>query len=217
MNASADDARRVAVYRPDGNRTPRPLLDEVDVETRMQRVADGLGPEVFDRVRLRLGLSVSRLGELIGLPVIGPDTLVYVGRVIDLSSGTTAAPIDSDSDAERPVGESSDLPGSGLSVPALADGQGVVLTHVPSPGSAVAHGFDASGRLHGAPADRLAVLERIADYALAVLENEAAVARWFDSTVHALGGRRPLDCLDSDAGRELVLDTLGAIEYGHVM
>ena len=218
MNASTDDVRRFAVYRPDGNRTSsRPLLDEIDVETRMQRVADGLGPDVSDRIRRRLGLSVSRLGELVGLPVIGPDTLVYVGRVIDLSSGTTAVPADSNSDAGRHARASSDLPGSRLSVPVLADGQELVLTHVSSPDSAVTHGMDASGRLYGAPADRLAVLERIADYALAVLGSEAAVTRWFGYTVPALGGRRPLDCLDSEAGRELVLDTLGAIEYGHVM
>ena len=154
MNITVDGERRFDAYRPDGNRAPRPLLDEIDVETRMQRVEHGLGAEVFERVCGRLGLPAQRFGELIGLPAIDSDALAAVG---------------------------------------------------------------ASGLLHGAPADRLEALERVADYAFAVVDEKAVATGWFGSTVHALGGRRPADCLDSEAGRELVLDTLGAIEYGHVM
>ena len=105
-----------------------------------------------------------------------------------------------------------------LPLPAVPDGHGLVLVHASADGSSVVHGIDASGRVHGAPADRLDALKRITDYALAVFRDDGdAARRWFDATIRALGSRRPVDCLDSAAGRELVLDTLGAIEHGHVM
>ena len=220
MNASADDAARFATYRPDGNRARRPLVDEVDVEERMRRVADGLGFGTFDRVRARLGVSVERFGELIGLPVVHPDGPVAVGREIDLVSdelvnARPSGPGDDDGEAG--------LPGAGahsldpVPLPVVPDGHGLMFAHASADRSSVTHGIDASGRVHGAPADRLDVLERITEHALAVFGDEDTARRWLASTIRALGDRRPVDCLDSTAGRELVLDTLGAIEYGHVM
>jgi putative toxin-antitoxin system antitoxin component (TIGR02293 family) len=37
---------------------------------------------------------------------------------------------------------------------------------------------------------------------------------WLTSDVHALGGRRPLDLLDTQDGYELVIDELGRIVFG---
>ena len=221
MNASADDAVRFAVYRPEGNRTRRPLVDEIDPEERMRRAADGLGPEALERVRARLGVSAERLGELIGLPIVRSDGPGVAGREIDLASGELVDARPSGSGAD---GGEAGLPGPAVSpldpvpLPAVPDGHGLMLVHASADGSSVTHGVDASGRVHGAPADRLDALERITDYALAVFRGDGdAARRWFDSTIRALGDRRPVDCLDSAAGRELVLDTLGAIEHGHVM
>ena len=213
MNASADDAARFAVYRPDGNRTRRPLVEEIDVEARMRRVADGLDPGTFERVRTRLGVPVERLGELIGLPVVRPDGPRVIGREIDLAPGELVDATPSSAD-----GDETCTPGTAVPLPAVPDDRGLMLVHASADGSSVMHGVDASGRVHGAPADRLDALERITDYALAVFRDDGdAARRWFDATIRALGRRRPVDCLDSAAGRELVLDTLGAIEYGHVM
>ena len=220
MNASADDAARFAVYRPDGNRMRRTLVDGIDVGERMRRVADGLDPGTLGRVRARLGISIERLGELIGLSVVRPDGTVAVGREVDLVFGELVN--------ARPSGPGDDdgepgLPGAGahsldpVPLPAVPDGHGLMLVHASADRSSVTHGIDASGRVHGAPADRLDVLERITEHALAVFGGEDTARRWFASTIRALGDRRPVDCLDSAAGRELVLDTLGAIEHGHVM
>ncbi len=74
-----------------------------------------------------------------------------------------------------------------------------------------------TGLVRGVAADRLEAIERIAEHALAVFDDESVARRWFGSQIRSLGDRRPVECLDTDAGRELVLDTLGAIEYGHVM
>lgn len=221
MNASADDAARFAVYRPDGNRTRRALVDEIDIEERMRHVADGLGPGTLERVRARLGIPIERLGELIGLPVVRPDGPVAVGRELDLVSGEfveagSSGPGDDDGEAGVPSAGAHPL--DSVRLPAVPEGHGLMLVHASSDLSCVMQGVDASGRVHGAPADRLDVLERITDYALAVFrDDEDAGRRWFHSAIRALGHRRPVDCLDSEAGRELVLDTLGAIEYGHVM
>lgn len=47
-----------------------------------------------------------------------------------------------------------------------------------------------------------------------VLEDEDAARRWINRENRSLGGESPLSLLDTEAGYELVLDTLARIEYG---
>ena len=50
----------------------------------------------------------------------------------------------------------------------------------------------------------------------AVFEDENAAREWINRDNRSLGGESPLSLLDTEAGYELVLDTLGRIEYGVV-
>jgi putative toxin-antitoxin system antitoxin component (TIGR02293 family) len=64
--------------------------------------------------------------------------------------------------------------------------------------------------------DRLYRTEKVFARTLAVLEDEAAAKAWLVQDNRSLGGEAPLALLDTEAGYELVLDTLGRIEYGIV-
>lgn len=62
--------------------------------------------------------------------------------------------------------------------------------------------------------DRLYRADKVWHRALSVLEDTAAVQNWIVRQNRALGGEMPFALLDTEAGYELVLDTLGRIEYG---
>lgn len=62
--------------------------------------------------------------------------------------------------------------------------------------------------------DRLYRVERVFGRAVQVLENEDAARKWINRENRSLGGESPLSLLDTEAGYELVLDTLARIEYG---
>ena len=64
--------------------------------------------------------------------------------------------------------------------------------------------------------DRMYRADRVWNRALAVLEDENAARNWINRDNRSLGGESPLSLLDTEAGYELVLDTLGRIEYGVV-
>ncbi len=64
--------------------------------------------------------------------------------------------------------------------------------------------------------DRLYRTEKVLARTLAVLEDEASAQAWLVQANRSLGGEAPLALLDTEAGYELVLDTLGRIEYGVV-
>lgn len=64
--------------------------------------------------------------------------------------------------------------------------------------------------------DRIYRAEKVWARALAVLEDEQSAKRWLTQEIRSLGGEAPLSLLDTEAGYELVLDTLGRIEYGIV-
>jgi putative toxin-antitoxin system antitoxin component (TIGR02293 family) len=64
--------------------------------------------------------------------------------------------------------------------------------------------------------DRLYRTEKVLARTLAVLEDEASARAWLVQDNRSLGGEAPLSLLDTEAGYELVLDTLGRIEYGVV-
>lgn len=62
--------------------------------------------------------------------------------------------------------------------------------------------------------DRMYRVHRLLERAQAVLEDEAAAIAWINRENRALGGEAPLSLLDTEAGYELVQDTLSRIEYG---
>lgn len=64
--------------------------------------------------------------------------------------------------------------------------------------------------------DRVYRADKVWTRALEVLEDEPAARLWINRDNRSLGGEAPLSLLDTEAGYELVLDTLGRIEYGVV-
>jgi len=62
--------------------------------------------------------------------------------------------------------------------------------------------------------DRIYRANRILARAAEVLEDNEAAKAGINSEDRSLGGDSPLALLDTEAGYELVLDTLGRIEYG---
>lgn len=58
--------------------------------------------------------------------------------------------------------------------------------------------------------------EKLLNRAVEVLEDEEAAFTWLTTGNRSLGGVLPLSLLDVELGYELVLDTLGRIEYGVV-
>jgi putative toxin-antitoxin system antitoxin component (TIGR02293 family) len=64
--------------------------------------------------------------------------------------------------------------------------------------------------------DRLYRTEKVLTRALAVLEDDESAKAWVVRGNRSLGGEAPLSLLDTEVGYELVLDTLGRIEYGIV-
>lgn len=70
--------------------------------------------------------------------------------------------------------------------------------------------------LSSAEQDRIYRAEKVWARALRVLEEEQSARRWITQENRSLGGEAPLSLLDTEAGYELVLDTLGRIEYGIV-
>lgn len=71
-----------------------------------------------------------------------------------------------------------------------------------------------NGDLNPAERDRVYRVERVLSRARAVLEDASAAQTWISRSNRSLGGVSPLSLLDTEAGYELVLDTLGRIEYG---
>ena len=47
-----------------------------------------------------------------------------------------------------------------------------------------------------------------------VLESEDEARRWLSDNIPALGGKRPLDLLDTDVGAQQVTNLLGGIKWG---
>lgn len=71
-----------------------------------------------------------------------------------------------------------------------------------------------SGKLEAMESDRLFRLARVFVHAVEVLEAADRARDWLESENRALGGLRPLDLLDTDAGAREVDDVLGRIEHG---
>ncbi|MEP6956318.1 MAG: antitoxin Xre/MbcA/ParS toxin-binding domain-containing protein [Chthoniobacterales bacterium] len=54
---------------------------------------------------------------------------------------------------------------------------------------------------------------RIFAFATEVLEGEEDARQWLNDTIPALGGKRPLDLLDTDIGAQQVTNLLGCIKW----
>jgi putative toxin-antitoxin system antitoxin component (TIGR02293 family) len=62
--------------------------------------------------------------------------------------------------------------------------------------------------------DRLSRLAGVAARAAEVLGSTEKAAHWLQRPNRALGGRVPLELLDTDAGTQQVAEVLGRIEHG---
>lgn len=69
-------------------------------------------------------------------------------------------------------------------------------------------------RLRRDESDRLFRLVRIASQAAEVLGGDGKASRWLHAPNRALGGRPPLELLDTDLGSRQVEEVLGRIEHG---
>ena len=71
-----------------------------------------------------------------------------------------------------------------------------------------------AGRLEAMESDRLFRLARVFVHAVDVFEAVDRARDWLETENRALGGLRPLDLLDTDAGAREVDDVIGRIEHG---
>jgi putative toxin-antitoxin system antitoxin component (TIGR02293 family) len=69
-------------------------------------------------------------------------------------------------------------------------------------------------RLRRDESDRLFRLVRIASQAAEVLGGNGQASRWLHTPNRALGGKPPLELLDTDLGSRQVEEVLGRIEHG---
>jgi putative toxin-antitoxin system antitoxin component (TIGR02293 family) len=106
----------------------------------------------------------------------------------------------------------------GAIIPDLASRVGVtqerLLDELRLPKSTLKVRIAKNADLSAAERDRIYRVEKVLERANAVLEDAAAAQAWISSSIRSLGGVSPLSLLDTEAGYELVLDTLGRIEYG---
>jgi putative toxin-antitoxin system antitoxin component (TIGR02293 family) len=84
------------------------------------------------------------------------------------------------------------------------------------PKSTVKGRISADGKLSATEQDRMYRAEKVLSRAVQVLEDVDAAKAWLARKNRSLGGEVPLALLDTEVGYELVLDTLGRIEYGVV-
>jgi putative toxin-antitoxin system antitoxin component (TIGR02293 family) len=82
------------------------------------------------------------------------------------------------------------------------------------PKSTVKGRISADGKLSPTEQDRVYRAEKVFSRAMQVLEDDAAAKAWLSRPNRTLGGEVPLSLLDTEVGYELVLDTLGRIEFG---
>lgn len=82
------------------------------------------------------------------------------------------------------------------------------------PRRTLAHRKEKQGTLSPDQSDRLARVVRMLTRAEEALGDRAKATRWMRKGNRALGGRRPIDLLESDAGSRMVERVLGRIEHG---
>ncbi len=76
--------------------------------------------------------------------------------------------------------------------------------------------FSENSTLNPEQSERLIELAKIFAHGLEVFGSAPRLRKWFSTEVRSLGGRRPIDLLDTSIGISMVNDTLGRIEHGIV-
>ncbi|MCL5733854.1 MAG: DUF2384 domain-containing protein [Patescibacteria group bacterium] len=76
------------------------------------------------------------------------------------------------------------------------------------------HNLASGKRLSLVASDRIFRLISILDYATQVLENRGSVIAWMRHPLIGLGGKRAINCIETEIGANLVRDILGRIEWG---
>jgi putative toxin-antitoxin system antitoxin component (TIGR02293 family) len=84
------------------------------------------------------------------------------------------------------------------------------------PRRTLAHRKDKGQRLTAEQSDRLARAVRMAARAEEAVGDREKAARWLRRPNRALGGRRPIDLLESGVGARMVEQELGRLEHGIV-
>ena len=73
---------------------------------------------------------------------------------------------------------------------------------------------DSHEKLSISEGDRLFRMARIFALAVSVLESEEMARKWLHRTQRGLGGRKPIEVIQTEAGAQEVGDLLEKIEYG---
>ena len=74
-----------------------------------------------------------------------------------------------------------------------------------------------SGHLNRAESDRVYRLTSVFQQAIQLFEGDEAMAReWLEQPAKALGGRTPVEYLDTEAGANEVEDLIGRLEHGAI-
>ena len=71
-----------------------------------------------------------------------------------------------------------------------------------------------AGRLGVEESDRLYRFARVLAHAMSVIGNIERASEWMLTPNRALGGVKPLDLMDTEAGAEEIDEVLGRLEYG---
>lgn len=105
-------------------------------------------------------------------------------------------------------------------VPALAQELGIsqesLLDQLHLPRSTIKRRISQKALLSPSEQDRVYRVTKVLERATEVLGDGAAAKAWTLQINRSLGGESPLSLLDTEAGYERVMDTLGRIEYGVV-
>lgn len=72
----------------------------------------------------------------------------------------------------------------------------------------------AKSRMTAGESDRVVRMARLVAQAGETLGGAANASKWLQTPNRAMGGERPFDCLDTDAGVQTVETVLGRIAYG---
>ena len=226
-------------WRPDrANDHERPIYEPPSLAERRQRVRAGFDRAFVDALAMRLGLSTGALREQVGAPraISGQGGRWVRAGSRRLSSmvikepgvtgGTWVLSPVADAVAtgtdELLVVQGAPLTRTTRALARAAAGgrrEGTVRLRqyhrhrVTRPASGATDTGEAP-RVLGAAADQLYERYLLAEHAEAVLGDPTSVPRWFAVPLGALGDTRPLEWLDTAAGRERLVEVLDAIAYG---